>query len=189
MCFFPIAYFGETLSHPLCTLTITACIYLNLLGLIGGEHYNHQGGGVNYLCLPHNPKYDKYKDGHQNAGYVYGTEYQVNTFNPLKKNVHDYEAVCAVCFAKSRGSMLVMPARNDCPSGWTEEYHGYLMTGYYNHKKQRDYLCVDEDVEYVPGTKANKHGALLYPVEGVCGSLPCKPYVNGRELTCAVCTK
>lgn len=52
-----------------------------------------------------------------------------------------------------------------------------------------DYICVDNDAEYVPGTKANKDGALLYPVEGVCGSLPCKPYVNGRELTCAVCTK
>ena len=60
---------------------------------------------MNYLCLPLNPKYDKYKDGHQPAGYVYGSEYEVNGFNPLKKNVHDYEAVCAVCFTKSRGSM------------------------------------------------------------------------------------
>ena len=63
------------------------------------------------------------------------------------------------------------------------------MTEYYNHKKQRDFICVDEDADYVPGTKANKDGALLYPVEGVCGSLPCKPYVAGREFTCAVCTK
>ncbi|XP_020625853.1 uncharacterized protein LOC110063227 isoform X2 [Orbicella faveolata] len=158
-------------------------------GIIGGESYGHQGGGANYLCLPLNPKYGKYKDGHQNAGYVYGAEYQVAYgFNPFK-NIHDYEAVCAVCFTKTRGSMLMMPARNDCPSGWTEEYHGYLMTEYYKHNNQRDFICVDEDAEYVPGTKANKDGALLYPVEGVCGSLPCKPYVNGRELTCAVCTK
>ena len=120
---------------------------------------------------------------------MYGAEYEVSSFNPLKKNVHNYDAVCAVCFVKARGSMLMMPARNDCPSGWTEEYHGYLMTEHYGHKKQRDYICVDEDAEYVPGTQANKNGALLYPVEGKCGSLPCKPYVNGRELTCAVCTK
>ena len=70
---------------------------------------------------------------------MYGAEYEVNSFNPLKKNVYDYDAVCAVCFVKARGSMLMIPARNDCPSGWTEEYHRYLMTAYYNHKKQRDY--------------------------------------------------
>ena len=161
-----------------------------LLGIIGGDRYVHHGGGVNYLCLPNNPRYDKYKDGQQYVGYVYGTEYEVNGFNPFKKNLYDHEAPCVVCFVKSRGSMFMMPARNDCPSGWTEEYHGYLMTEYWKHPKQRDYICVDEDAEYVPGTQANKDGALLYPVEGECtGSLPCRPYVDGRELTCTVCTK
>ena len=38
-------------------------------------------------------------------------------------------------------------------------------------------------------SQGSKNGALLYLVEGVCGTLPCLPYVNGRELTCAVCTK
>ena len=161
------------------------------LGIIGGENYNHPGGGVSYLCLPHNPKYDKYKNGHQSAGYVYGTEYQVGDYNgdPFKRNLHDHDAPCVVCFVKSRGSMLMMPARNDCPSGWTEEYHGYLMTSYHNHKHSSDFVCVDGDPEYVPGSHADKNGALLYAVEGVCGSLPCLPYVSGRELTCAVCTK
>ena len=45
---------------------------------MGGEHYTNQGGGVNYLCLPHKPKYDKYSDGRQSAGYMFGTEYEVN---------------------------------------------------------------------------------------------------------------
>ena len=63
------------------------------------------------------------------------------------------------------------------------------MTSYHGHKKPTDFICIDEDAEYVPGTKADKNGALLYPVETKCGSLPCKPYVAGRELTCAVCTK
>jgi len=157
-------------------------------GIIGGEHYNQQGGGVNYLCLPHKPKYDRHNDGYQDSGYVYGTEYELQ-FNPFKTNLHNYEAPCVVCYVKSRGSMLMTPARNDCPSGWTEEYQGYLMTGYHNHRKQRDFICVDKDAEYVPGSGANQNGALLYPVEGRCGSLPCLPYVNAWELTCAVCTK
>ena len=143
---------------------------------------------MNYLCLPLNPKYDKYKDGWQSGGYVYGTEYEVSDNVIFKKN-HNYEAPCAVCFVKSRGTVLMRPARNDCPSGWTEEYHGYLMTEHRGHKKQRDFICVDENAESVPGTSANKDGALLYPVQGHCGALPCKPYVAGREFTCAVCTK
>ena len=162
-----------------------------VLGIMGGEWYYHYGGGASYLCLPHNPKYDKYKDGHQNAGYIYGTEYEVSQYNgnPFQRTIHDHEAPCAVCFVKSRGSMLMMPARNDCPSGWTEEYHGYLMTAHHAHKHSSDFVCIDGDPEYVRGTFANKNGALLYPVEGRCGSLPCLPYVDGRELTCAVCTK
>ena len=165
--------------------------FLFAQGLMGGENYGHTGGGTNYLCLPHNPKYDKYQDGHQAAGYIYGSEYQVNTYSgvPFKKSLHDHDAPCIVCYVRSRGSMLMMPARNDCPSGWTEEYHGYLMTEHYAHKHSSDFICVDGDPEYVPGSHADKNGALLHLVEGRCGSLPCLPYVDGRELTCAVCTK
>ena len=167
--------------------------YLLLLGIMGGEEHRHSGGGEydKYDKYDKYPKYDKYKNGVQYSGYVYGTEYEVSQYNgdPFKKSLHDHDAPCVVCFVKSRGSMLMMPARNDCPSGWTEEYHGYLMTEYYGHKSSQDFICVDKDPEYVSGSGANKNGALLYPVQGQCGSLPCGPYVAGRELTCAVCTK
>ena len=158
---------------------------------MGGERYSHTGGGVNYLCLPNTPKYDRYSDGAQTVGYVYGTEYEVVSYSgyPLRRNLHDHEAPCVVCYVKSRGSMLMMPARNDCPSGWTKEYQGYLMTSYHGHKNQKDFVCVDKDPEYVPGSHKDMDGALLYHVEGQCGSLPCLPYVQYRELTCAVCTK
>lgn len=161
-----------------------------LLGIMGGEHYTHPGGGVNYLCLPHNPQYGSYKAGHQIGGRIYGTEYEVHDFNPFKtKNLHNYDAPCAVCFVNSRASVLMIPPRNDCPPGWTEEYHGCLMADRDIHKRSSDFVCVDENAEYVPGSGANRDGALLYPVEGGCVSLPCPPYVVGRELTCAVCTK
>ena len=156
-------------------------------GIMGGEHHNHHGGGTNYLCLPNNPKYDRYRNGVQGGGYMYGTEYP--SLFVGKTNLVDHDAPCVVCFVKSRGSMLMMPARNDCPSGWTEEYHGYLMTECYNHRHSRDFICLDGEPEYVPRSQANQDGALLYHVEGRCGSLPCLPYVEGGELTCAVCTK
>ena len=56
----------------------------------------------------------------------------------------------------------MMPARNDCPSGWTEEYHGYLMTSHYTHKNQKEFICVDRDPAFIPGTQANTNGALMY---------------------------
>ncbi len=142
------------------------------------------------MCLPNNPKYDKYKDGFQSGSYIYGTEYQISgVFNPFKKNLLDHDAPCAVCYVKSRATQVIIPARNDCPSGWTEEYHGYLMAANSGHKHSTNFICVDEDAEFVHGSHANRNGALLYLVEGRCGSLPCLPYVDGRELTCAVCTK
>ena len=91
-------------------LCINGSRLVSLLGIIDGGHDGHQGGEVNYLCLPLNPKYDKQNDGLEYAGYVYGTEDQ---FVPFKKNLQDYKTPCAVWFAKSRGSMLMMPVRND----------------------------------------------------------------------------
>ena len=162
-----------------------------LLGQMGGAHYTHPGGGVNYLCLPEDPKYDKYTGSSNGVTYLYGTEYQVSSTHLFGKRLLDYDAPCVVCFVKSRGSMLMVPAKNDCPSGWTEEYHGYLMTNFFNYRHSNDFICVDGDPEYVTGSQSNREGALLYPVQVACGgsSLPCPPYISGRELTCAVCTK
>ena len=141
------------------------------------------------MCLPNIPKYGKYKDGWQNGGRMYTTEYEVSDFNPFKKNLQDHDAPCAVCYVQSRGTQIMTPARDDCSAGWTREYHGYLMTAHYAHVHSSSFICVDEDAEYVPGTQSSQNGALLFPVQGVCGALPCKPYVNAWQLTCAVCTK
>ena len=79
--------------------------------------------------------------------------------------------------------------KNKCKKGWTKEYNGYLMSGHYTHKAGKEYICVDKTAEKIKNSQANKDGALLYPVEAVCGSLPCPPYTDGREMTCVVCTK
>jgi hypothetical protein len=142
------------------------------------------------VCLPENPRYRRYKNGVQNTALMYGTEYELNVYNPFtKSNLHNHDAPCAVCYVKTRSAKLMIPATYKCPAGWTREYHGYLMSERHNHAHSTQFICVDEYPETVPGTHSNLNGALLYPVEGVCGSLPCNPYVAGRELTCAVCTK
>lgn len=141
------------------------------------------------MCLTESPKYGNYKPGHQSAAYMYGTEYELG-FNPFSKsNLHDHEAPCAVCHVTTRNAELMIPGTYECPAGWTREYHGYLMSSYHGHAHPTKFICVDQDADAVKGTSASLNGALLYPVEGVCGALPCHPYVAGQELTCAVCTK
>ncbi|XP_035686191.1 short-chain collagen C4-like isoform X1 [Branchiostoma floridae] len=160
-------------------------------GYAGGTHYTHSGGGTNYQCLPTNPQWGRYQDGAQGwKAFMYGAEYDLNTDAPFSSSLDDHEVPCAVCYVPTRGSKLMIPARNTCPTGWTEEYHGYLMAGYYSHAGAKEYVCVDEQPEVVLGDQVRHNGALFYPVEARCGSLPCpNNYVEGRELTCVVCTK
>ena len=153
---------------------------------MGGSYYLHTGGASNYLCLPLNPIFDKITSGAQGYSPIYGTEYEVNMFS---KNINQHDAPCAVCHTESRGSHVMIPARNVCPSGWTMEYKGYLMSAQQGHSGRTQFVCVDGNAEGTTGSQNSQNGALLYFVESSCGSLPCPPYADGKELTCVVCTK
>ena len=106
-----------------------------------------------------------------------------------KTNHYEQDVPCVVCQVNHRSSTIMIPARTACYPGWTLEYWGYLMSGHRDLPASTDYYCVDADQEAVKGRGQNDNGYLLFFVEGRCGSLPCPPYVNGRELTCVVCTK
>ena len=84
----------------------------------------------------------------------------------------------------------MMPAKYTCPKDWTTGYYGYLMSErtHTSHKRSL-FSCVDSSLTPVIGTNHDRNGLLFYPVEGRCGSLPCPPYEETKELTCAVCTK
>ena len=134
--------------------------------------------------------YEKTKNGVQGSTYIFGTEYEVDSKPNIFPNyLTDHDAPCAVCHPESRGSHVMIPARNVCPTSWTLEYKGYLMTAHDNYRGRTQYICVDGAPTVTLGTHADKIGASLRFVEGYCGSLPCGPYVNGYELTCVVCTK
>ncbi|KAH3779879.1 hypothetical protein DPMN_157687 [Dreissena polymorpha] len=83
----------------------------------------------------------------------------------------------------------MVPAKLTCFSGWTMEYSGYLVAGSALHEAATEYICLDGKPEMVPGKGENHNGKLMYLTEARCGSLPCPPYVNGRELTCVVCSR
>eukprot|EP00058_Branchiostoma_floridae_P013320 XP_002598808.1 hypothetical protein BRAFLDRAFT_74515 [Branchiostoma floridae] len=159
-------------------------------GIAGEILFSHSGGGANYVCLPKDPEWGVFTDGNQGGAYMYGAEYEVSHGNsPFQgASIHDHDVPCAVCHVVSRGSKLMIPARLSCPSGWTREYKGYLMTEAYTHYRS-EFVCMDGEPETRPGGQGNTEGALFYLVEANCGSLPCPNYVQGRELTCVVCTK
>ena len=155
-------------------------------GITGDSYYDHLGGGANYVCLPKVPQYMS-TTVPSAYSYMHGTEYDdVNGIFPGK---HGHNAPCAVCYSSTKTVKLMIPARISCPSSWTTEYKGYLMTAHYSHKKNAVFECVDENPESIPGSSANNYGALFYFTVSTCNGLPCPPYVNNRVITCVVCTK
>ncbi|XP_078661022.1 uncharacterized protein LOC144905301 [Branchiostoma floridae x Branchiostoma belcheri] len=159
-------------------------------GMAAGAHYAHAGGGANYLCLPKDPEWGSHQDAFNgNVAYLYGAEYETHNQPPfVGAGLHDHDVPCAVCHAPGRSALLMIPGRKTCKGdGWVSEYSGYLMASHYSHPRT-EWVCLDSEPEK-GGTPVNHNGVLFYPVEGRCGSLECPPYVDGREITCVVCTK
>ena len=155
-------------------------------GRAGGSHFYHKGGGGNPQCLPLDPNFYRTVSGALNLGYMYGAEYQDT--DGLLANSHNTDVPCAVCYVPTRNALYMIPAKYTCPSGWTREYFGYLMSERHNHHRSQ-FSCVDHSLTPVTGSIPNHNAFLFSPIEGVCGSLPCPPYSRDKELSCAVCTK
>jgi len=79
------------------------------------------------------------------------------------RNLYQQDAPCAVCEAVGRGSALMIPGTHVCPSGWIQEYQGYLMSQYYDYYRT-EFICVDGSPEAVDGGSSGTNGALLYHV-------------------------
>ena len=154
-------------------------------GLTGGSDYNQHGGGANYLCLPNDPEY--LTNGLPGtSSTLHGAEYE----SPISSSsLNNHNVPCAVCYNSKRTSKIMIPAKTTCPSSWTQEYIGYLMTTLHTQKKSTVYECVDKDAEAVPGSVANTNGALFYNVVAKCSGILCPPYVATNTVTCTVCTK
>ena len=160
--------------------------------------YTHTGGGSNILCLPKDPLWGNFTTAGELSAYIYGAEYEISSYKKLGNNgmfsnqnaqsLHNHNVPCAVCQLKQPSFVMMLPARNRCYSGWKLEYSGYLMTSHYAHKGRQGYICIDKDPEADPAGYRDENGALFYPVQASCGSLICPPYVQNKELTCAVCS-
>ena len=157
-------------------------------GIAGGSFWSHEGGGGNYLCMPHDPEYIlPYGAGVRGQAYVYGGEYD----RPLRGG-HNHNVPCAVCAATNRHMIMMIPAKVNCSTSWTREYYGYIMTTHIGEGRGRGrFECIDEDQEsYIyPGHADDTNGFVFHHVEAACNGLPCPPYDPNKELNCVVCTK
>ena len=119
---------------------------------------------------------------------LYGAEYQTGP-----PNICDHNVSCAVCYASTRVAVTMIPAKTQCPSTWTLEYSGYLMSVYRGSSSNPHYrtmfVYVDKNPDSIPGSAPSVDGALFYHTEAACTGMPCLPYNPQKELTCAVCTK
>ena len=162
-------------------------------GRAGGSWYGHTGGGANHLCMPNDPDYLTYRPGMQGHSPVYGAEYHTHHGSVPLTAVHDHNVPCAVCYASTRLAVTMIPAKTQCPSTWTLEYSGYLMSAYKgisgNIHYRTMFECVDKNPDSIPGSASNVDGALFFHAEATCTGMPCPPYDPQKELTCAVCTK
>ena len=165
------------------TITGTSLVYS---GWAAGSLYRHSGSGSNYLCLTTTPQYLSYgSENNDYRGLLYGAEYEAISGQPYHA-VHNHDVPCAVCHVVQR-SVLMIPGQYTCPTGWTREYYGYLVSEYHEYHRST-YECMDISPE-TSGSQANEDGALFHHVEARCGSLACPPYEETKKLTCAVCSK
>ena len=120
-----------------------------------------------------------------------GVEYQTfgSSFPLVFANLDGSDVPCVVCEAANRLSLLEIPGTYECPTGWTREYYGYLMSESTQPEHYRmSFECLDVNAEQT-GSDHNSNPALFYFTEGLCNGLKCPPYRDGHELTCAVYTK
>ena len=156
-------------------------------GRAGKTRHAHKGGGGNYQCMPDDPDYAAFTPGVQDNSYMHGVEYEPHNGGPLSA-VHRHNAPCAVCYSSNRLASVMIPAKTQCPSGWTLEYWGYLMSERRHHHTST-FECVDNNPDVVPGETGSTYPGLFYHVEASCDGLDCPPYDAEKELTCVVCTK
>lgn len=152
-------------------------------GFAGGSYFGYSGSAAEFVCLPRDP--DLTTKFSSNIAFMYGSEYDSTEFG---YHIGD-DLPCCVCRSSVQSSVMMIPGKSSCYGGWSMQYKGDLVAGYYGNPAASQYICMDEHPETLTGGQRDVNGKMFYPVKAVCGSLACPPYQNGRYLSCVVCTK
>ena len=160
-------------------------------GVAAGTKYDTEGGTSDTLCLAGNPQYKSGPLSSSNAAQLSGVRNEVfgSPATPLRNRLYTY-LPCALCYTTTKSTSFVLPGRYTCPSGWSAEYSGYIMTEWTGNNRggRRDTICVDQDAE-AAATKGSAHASMLFLMQVTCVGLDCPPFNSQKPLTCAVCSK
>ena len=160
-------------------------------GVAAGTKYDTKGGTSDTLCLAGNPQYKAGDRSSSNAAQLSGVRNEVigSPAPPLRNRYLTY-LPCALCYTTTKSTSFMLPGRYTCPSRWSTEYSGYIMTEHTgsNVGGRRDTICVDQDAE-AAATKGSSWPAVLYLMQATCIGLSCPPFDSQKPLTCAVCSK
>ena len=163
------------------------CVFCISTGFAGGSYFNVPGGGANYLCLRSDPVFRPTDEARSPRAEVHGAEY----YNPPNSMLQHHDVPCAVCVV-TRSVVLMMPGTNLCDEGWTTEYVGQISaeSSTYTSHYRTEFVCLDDNAEITTHSSPDAdNGAMFYPVQVICGSLPCTPYVENKDLLCVVCSR
>ena len=184
-------------------------------GRIVGTPSYRGDGGAQYLCL--DTYFSEIGDSSntQNSGngmkMLARVEYIDDGSQPLLSGKHQYDASCSVCQAPDRAWGVMIPGRRSCPSGFTADYSGFLMTEVGGNRNVRptggqefgsprgvsEHICVDGKFD---GSSSSTGGALhethqnnnarlaLIELDPVYGDPSAMGYITGREVTCVQCS-
>ena len=116
-------------------ITGTSLVYS---GRAGKSWYYQRGGGGNYQCLPNNPEYGQYTPGVQSHSRIFGVEYErpIQTALQVPVMLHVLSVMSPL-----ESAVLMIPAWRHCPSQWTLEYTGYLMSEHYRSQHSNIRVC------------------------------------------------
>jgi hypothetical protein len=156
-------------------------------GSVAGGNYLHEGAAADTLCLSNNPEWDEYIDGFGGGTRIYGAKYLTQGTLPKFNALHNHDVPCAACRIRHDDVMMV-PGQNICHGDYILQYSGYLMAGYHTKPGTSEYICMDREPEKGKSGNVDKPGKVLLLTQGECGVLKCPPYVEVREITCAVCS-
>ena len=160
-------------------------------GLASSTGNNVDGGTDESLCLPNDPEYLSHDVSNFAMGTLYHIEYAIHGDSsfPLA-NLHRENTPCAVCYV-NKSTILTIPAKYTCPTGWTREYYGYLTTEHtVSRRRRKDTICVDVNA-VSGGGKGYTPSACACFMDVKCNNKghACPPYAERKPLTCAVCSK
>jgi hypothetical protein len=95
---------------------------------------------------------------------------------------------CAVCQVPE-AKVIMVPGTKTCPVAWTSQYTGHIVAHSSGYSASSEFLCADGNPEDREGTgnQLNDGGFFMFTTAH-CGTLPCPPYVDGKVITCVVCS-